>query len=478
MRPHENPKKRAAPWLRRGWPVVSVALLLATGAGSASAVRVHTPPAMPSAHRPAAKPAAKSADDLSGPIRIPNSQLEPLEWSDLEGWSNDDQGSAFSAFLVSCRAIVKNTEPAPDTPPMYLALQAVCRRAVAAGSLNNDQARTFFEENFRPARIAKLGENSGLLTGYYEPIVAGSRFPTQDYTVPVYRRPPDLVSPGVPIGASFPNKGKALRVVGKGQFVPYYERSEIEEGVLDGKHLEICWLRDPIDLLFIQIQGSARVRLEDGVMLRINYDAHNGHPYTAVGRLLVEQRIVPRDEMSMERIREWILGHPEDGKALRRANKSFIFFRVTGLSDDEEPVGGQGVHLTPGRSIAVDRPTHVYGIPFFIEAKLPIAGEDPTTPFHRLMIAQDTGSAIVGPARADLYFGAGEEAGRIAGRLKNLGKFTMLIPRELDLEEAGTHMPLPPDKPPPPKEASEKPAKDKAPAKHRRSADHEQSQDE
>src|SRR5262249_19826015 len=172
-----------------------------------------------------------------------------------------------------------------------------------------------------------------------------------------------------------------------------------EEGGLDGKDFEICWLRDPIDLLFIQIQGSARVRLEDGVMLRINYDAHNGHPYTAVGRLLVEQRIVPGDGMSMERIREWILGHPEAGEVLRRANKSFIFFRVTGLSDDEEPVGGQGVHLTPGRSIAVDRPTHVYGIPFFIEAKLPIAGEEPTTPFHRLMIAQDTGSAIVGPAR-------------------------------------------------------------------------------
>jgi membrane-bound lytic murein transglycosylase A len=270
-----------------------------------------------------------------------------------------------------------------------------------------------------------------------------------------------------------------VRVVGKGQFVPYYERAEIEEGVLDGKHLEICWLRDPIDLLFIQIQGSARVRLEDGVMLSINYDAHNGQPYTAVGRLLVEQRIVPRDEMSMERIREWILGHPEDGKALRRANKSFIFFRVTGLSDDEEPVGGQGVHLTSGRSIAVDRPMHVYGVPFFIEANLPIAGEDPTTPFHRLMIAQDTGSAIVGPARADLYFGAGEEAGRIAGRLRNLGKFAMLVPRELDPLEAGSHMPLPPDKPPPPKVANAKPAKDnKATARHRRGTGNDQPQTE
>src|SRR5262249_60652592 len=151
-----------------------------------------------------------------------------------------------------------------------------------------------------------------------------------------------------------------------------------------------------------------------------------------VGRLLVEQKIVAKDEMSMDRIREWMLGHPEDGKILRRANKAFVFFRVTGLSGEDEPVGGQGVRLTPGRSIAVDRPTHVYGIPFFIEASLPIAGEEPTTPFRRLMIAQDTGSANVGPARADLYFGAGEDAGRVAGRIERLGNFPMVLAREVD----------------------------------------------
>jgi membrane-bound lytic murein transglycosylase A len=416
--------------------------------------------------KPPAHAQAEVSSGPSGPIAIPNSQIEPLAWSDLDGWGSDDQASAFSAFLVSCRAIVKNTNPAPDTPRMYLALQAVCRRAVATPALNNDQARAFFEENFRPLRIAKLGESTGLLTGYYEPIVVGSRFPTQDFTVPVYRRPPDLVSPGLPKNSeSFPNKGRAVREVGKGQFVPYYDRADIEDGVLDGQHLEICWLRDPIDLLFIQIQGSARVRLEDGLMLRINYDSHNGYPYTAVGRLLVEQKFVPRDEMSMDRIREWMLGHPEDGKSLRRANKSFIFFRITGLSGDDEPVGGEGVRLTAGRSIAVDRPTHVYGIPFFIEANLPIAGEEPTTPFHRLMIAQDTGSAIVGPARADLYFGAGEDAGRIAGRLKNLGKFAMLVPRELDPVAAGALMPLPPDKPAP--KVAEQPASEKLKARRK-----------
>jgi membrane-bound lytic murein transglycosylase A len=446
-----------APFVRL-WRVVWVFLLFTAVPTNAFAARAHNqPPAKQSASKPTQK-----VPDLSQPVKIPNSQVEPVAWNDIDGWANDDHASAFAAFLVSCRPIVKNTTPAPDTPPLYLALQSVCRRAVASPPLDNARARAFFEDNFRGVRIARLGENTGLLTGYYEPIVAGSRFPTQEFTVPVYRRPPDLVSPGLPVGASFPNKGRALREVGKGQFVPYYERAEIEEGVLDGKRLEICWLRDPIDLLFIQIQGSARVRLEDGVMLRINYDAHNGHPYTAVGRLLVEQKIVAKDEMSMDRIREWMLGHPEDGKILRRANKAFVFFRVTGLSGEDEPVGGQGVRLTPGRSIAVDRPTHVYGIPFFIEASLPIAGEEPTTPFRRLMIAQDTGSAIVGPARADLYFGAGEEAGRIAGRIKSLGKFTMLVPREVDPLEAGLHMPLPPDKPPVPKADVEKAKAEKA----------------
>jgi membrane-bound lytic murein transglycosylase A len=452
-----------APDVRRLWRGACVILLVLTGLSTAAvAARTHSTnnqkPSKPSIQNPI------PPLDLGGPLKIPNAQMEPVTWRDLDGWTSDDQAASFAAFLVSCRPIVKTVNPPPDTPPLYMALQAVCRRAVAAPPLNNEQARAFFEENFRPVRIAKLGESTGLLTGYYEPIVAGSRYPTQDFTVPVYRRPPDLVLPGLPTGAAFPNKGRAFRVVSKGQYAPYYERAEIEDGVLDGKHLEICWLRDPIDLLFIQIQGSARVRLEDGVMLRINYDAHNGQPYTAVGRLLVEQKFVSRDEMSMDKIRDWMFAHPEDGKNLRRANKSFIFFRVTGLSDEDEAIGGEGIHLTAGRSIAVDRPTHVYGIPFFIEASLPIADETSSTPFHRLMIAQDTGSAIVGPARADLYFGAGDEAGRIAGRIRNQGKFTMLIPRDLDPVEAGAQMPVPRNRPPPPKVA-EQPAKGKAKAK-------------
>ena len=225
--------------------------------------------------------------------------------------------------------------------------------------------------------------------------------------------------------------------------MPYYDRAEIENGALDGQHLEICWLKDPFDAFSIQIQGSARVRLEDGTMLRVNYDGHNGHPYAAVGRILMEQYGVPPEQMSMERIRQWMLANPDQAAKLRQSNPSFVFFRITGLSDQGEAVGAQGVPLSPGRSIAVDK-LHVYGTPFFIQADLPIDSDKATTRFRRLMIAQDTGSAINGPARADLYWGAGDAAGRIAGRIRQQGQFVMLLPRELDMVEAGRHTPLPP----------------------------------
>ena len=183
--------------------------------------------------------------------------------------------------------------------------------------------------------------------------------------------------------------------------------AEIEDGAIAGRGLEICWLKDQTDLLFTQIQGSARVQLDDGSTLRINYDAHNGYPYTPVGRILIERGIIPQEEMSMQRIREWMEQNPDGAKELRRQNRSYVFFREVQLSDKDEAVGAQGVPLTPGRSIAVDKSLHVYGTPFFIEGELPIESEQSKTPFHRLMIAQDTGSAITGPARADLYFGAG-----------------------------------------------------------------------
>jgi membrane-bound lytic murein transglycosylase A len=255
---------------------------------------------------------------------------------------------------------------------MYFALKHVCRRALDAGRLAKDQARLFFERNFRPLRIARLGDSAGLLTGYYEPIVDGSRFPTPVFKVPIYRRPPDLVAPLNSTGQGFPNKGQSLRRTSNGELVPYYDRREILDGALDGQHLELCWIKDQADAMMIQIEGSARVRLEDGTMLRINYDAHNGYPFVPVRRFLIDQNIIPRQEMSLERIRKWMHDNPQDAEELRRQNRSFMFFRIVGLSDDWEAVGAQGIPLTPGRSIAVDGLLHVYGTPFFLHAGLPI----------------------------------------------------------------------------------------------------------
>ncbi|MGZ8368820.1 MAG: murein transglycosylase A [Rhodoplanes sp.] len=433
--------------LLRGVSLAAALALILGAAGPVEAARRGSANAGRQAETPMTDP--QRAEE-PGPLQIPDSQLEPIDFAELPDWAGDDHASAFAAFLASCRPIVRTT--APDARPVLPALVSVCRRALAAAKSlqgDGDKARLFFEQNFRPLRIAKLGESAGFLTGYYEPIVDGSRFPTRIFSVPVYRRPPDLVAPGAPPKASFPNRGRVVRITSTGDSVPYFDRGEIEDGALDGQHLEICWLKDPAELLTIQIQGSARVRLEDGAMLRINYDAHNGYPYTAVGRVLIERNIIPREEMSMARIRDWMAANPEDAKEVRRQNRSYVFFRIVGLIDDREPVGGQGVRLTPGRSIAVDRALHVYGTPFYIEADLPLAGARSADPFRRTMIAQDTGSAIVGPARADLYFGAGDDAGRVAGRIRQAGRFAMLVPREIDPVAAGARMPLPQVRPPP-----------------------------
>jgi membrane-bound lytic murein transglycosylase A len=399
------------------------------------------------------------------PLQFPDSALEPIEWNTLKGWAADDHATAFATFLTSCRALLRTSVAQGKKRPMYVALTQVCRQALAAGRLTEDQARLFFERNFRPLRVTKLGDSAGFLTGYYEPIVDGSRFPTGIFKVPIYRRPPDLVPPLNKRGPGFPNKGQSLRRTSSGALVPYYDRGEILDGALDGHHLEICWIRNQMDALVIQIQGSARVRLEDGAMLRINYDSHNGYPFVPVGRILIERNIIPRQEMSLQRIHEWMRANPQSAEEVLRQNRSFVFFRIVGLSDDRQPkdaqdaphereaIGAQGVPLTPGRSIAVDNALHVYGTPFFIQADLPRSGEKRGVKLDRLMIAQDTGSAIVGPARADIFWGAGDQAGQIAGRVHHPGNFAMLVPRELDPVVAGARMPLPPEKPPPPAEA-------------------------
>jgi len=393
-----------------------------------------------------------AAAQQRAPIIFRDTQYEPVDWADLDGWNSDDHAAAFAAFVTSCRTLDARHFRERDLTAIPSALKGVCQRAKQAIPLDEDGAREFFEENFRPIRINKLGDAQGFLTGYYEPIIPGSRVPTGQFTAPLYRRPPNLMVSGWRrLGKdAFPSKGVFVgRRVGRRKIVPYYTRAEIEDGALDGWHLEICYLHDQVDVLFAQIQGSARIRLEDGTILRVNYDSHNGWPYTPVGRVLVDDRIMTKDQVSMQSIRAWMEANPDLAKEVRRENKSYVFFRITDLSTEDEAVGGEGVELMPGRSIAIDRALHAYGTPFFIQAELPIAGQKAETKFDRLVIAQDTGSAIVGPARADIYFGAGDEAARIAGRIKNAGAFTMLIPRELDPVEAGRETPLPPERPSP-----------------------------
>jgi len=269
------------------------------------------------------------------PLKLADSQLEPVKWTELASWSTDDHLAAFAAYRTSCQALRK-TPRTDDHGPIHGALWNACRKAIDLQPKDSDTARTFFEQNFQPVRIAPLGESEGFLTGYFEPIVQGSRFPNPEFHIPLYRRPPDLVAAGHRPGSdAFPNKGARIgRRHENNELVPYYDRGAIEAGALDGQKLEICWLKDPFDVLAIQIEGSARVILEDGTPLRINYDSHNGYPHTSIGRVLIERNLIPSEEMSMQRIREWMAAHPDEAAKVRANNRSYVFFRVTGLTNE------------------------------------------------------------------------------------------------------------------------------------------------
>src|SRR4249919_1933276 len=373
--------------------------------------------------------ASSQADAMS----LRNAKLETLSFSALDGWQDDDQAAAFNAFLNSCRAILNANKVMRSARPMLGGLFKACERAVGAGQLDREQARAFFEDNFKPVRVMPGGQPEGFFTGYYETEVEGSRFPSDEYTVPIYAAPAEIV------------RRKKSTVFSD------LDRTRIEDGALAGKDLEICYVKSPIDVFFAQIQGSTRVKLDNGKLLRLNYIASNGMPYTPVGKFLIDRGIVSKEEMSMDKIRDYMEANPEDGKALRRKNRSFVFFQETALGAHDECIGAQGVPLTPGRSLAVDKHIHVYGTPVWIEAELPIDSEKPETKFRRLLFAQDTGSAIVGPARADIYFGHGEEVGHIAGRIKQNGQFVMLVPQSVAVSgsavAAVTNIPLPAPRP-------------------------------
>jgi len=425
--------------------VIGLALLLVPLAAIAART-MYTPGVMHSARPHFPRPVPYPP--LAWPIEISGSQYVPVTWNDIAGWREDDHLQAYKAFRTSCKPISAEQKSPADPKALGTSLRNPCRAARAADISDGAKARAFFEQHFLPLRISRLGEDDGFVTGYYEPVLEGSKTATDVYKVPVYRRPSNLFVRGFNQDAtSLPNKGPVFRKIGRRKLVPYYDRAEIEDGAIAGRGLEICWLKDQTDLLFAQIQGSARIRIEDGSTVRINYDAHNGYPYTAVGRILIDRGIIPKEQMSMQKIREWMEQNPDGANELRRQNRAYVFFREVALSDKDEPVGAQGVPLTPGRSIAVDKSLHVYGTPFFIEGELPIQSEQSRTPFHRLMVAQDTGSAITGPARADIYYGAGAEAGRVAGRLRHNMRFVILVPKSLDPVVRGSKFPLPDPRP-------------------------------
>jgi membrane-bound lytic murein transglycosylase A len=356
--------------------------------------------------------------------------LQPVDFADLRGFAEDDLGPALAAFRLSAEAIVAQSAPLRAGLSPSAALIAVAEAATRLGDISSEAARAFFTAHFRPRRILA---GPAFFTGYFEPVVDGSLTRSAEFAAPILSRPVDLVT----LAADAPLPGPdgplqaALRAP-DGSLVPCPDRAAIEAGPLEGRAMPIVWLRDPVEVFIIQVQGSARVRLHDGRMLRLSYAGRNGWPYTSIGRILVEEAHIPAAEMSLARLKEWIREHGQEvgqaGRALMQRNRSYVFFQAEEMTGDVPgPTGAQGVSLTPWRSIAVDRALWSYGLPFWIEAELPWHEPTPTA-FRRLMIAQDTGSAIVGPKRADIYVGSGDEAGRIAGGFRHQGEMVVLLP--------------------------------------------------
>jgi len=354
-----------------------------------------------------------------------------MKFADLDGWLEDDHAAALAAFLRSARRIV---DAAPSDVTLGVsgsALQRVARIALSEPTLGPLEARRFFETHFEPIAIEPTAR--AFLTGYYEPEVLGSSMRTDVFRFPLYTRPPDLVDVTDTNQPTDWDPAYMFARMTDAGLVPYFDRGEIEDGALAGRGLELVWLADPIDVFFIHVQGSASLRLPDQTRLRVAYAAKAGHPYTSIGKRLIEQGLATPETMTLDRLRAWLSENPKAGTALMRENRSYVFFRALNAGDLDPDLGAiaaAGVQITPGRSIAVDHRLHAYGTPIWLDAGLPLGASGEMLAMRRLMIAQDTGSAIVGPARADLFIGLGPQAGAIAGRIRHQPqRFVMLKPR-------------------------------------------------
>jgi membrane-bound lytic murein transglycosylase A len=381
----------------------------------------------------------------------PVAHFESAAWTSVDGWSTDNPLEALTAFAAGCTTLRNRPE-----------WQPACEQVQRQPARSADEARRFFEAQFEPWRVSYADEqgrsvDSGMITGYYEPVLRGSRARGAGYDVPLYAVPDDLVT--IELGDLYPAlKGERVRgrLAGR-RVLPYYDRAALSRGdLLRGK--ELVWVDNALDAFFLQIQGSGRVTLPDGQVLRLVYADQNGHPYKAIGRYLVEHGELTVEQATLPGLRQWLRDHPERLDEVLNANPSVVFFREEKLGNPEQgPRGALGVPLTAGRSIAVDPRQLPLGAPLFLATTYPplstvttapTPGSAPTTPttatLARLVMAQDTGGAIRGPVRADLFWGLGPAAGELAGSMRQQGRLWLLWPK-------GRVPPAPSiDKPPPP----------------------------
>ncbi len=355
--------------------------------------------------------------------------LQPASFEELEGWTTDDHGKAFEAFRRSALHGLEHPYKSGSLGIASVAFAKAFNEAMGA-TLSGQEARAFFERHFQPCRIVPTNSASGFVTGFYEPQVEASPVRTSEFFVPLLAVPDDLVKiddtnrqVGLDPYLAFGRKTST-------GIVEYPDRAAIETGAIDGRAEAIAWLRDPVDAYFIHVQGASRLVMPDGTMKRVTYAAKSGQRFTGAGKVLIELGEIAPEDVTMQAIRTWLVQHPDRVSEILRQNRSYIFFREAEVDDPElGPVAAAKVPLTAGRSLAVDRLLHTFGTPFFISAPTlnAFGGEG----FHRLMIAQDTGSAIVGPARGDLFAGSGDAAGEIAGVVRHSAQFFAMVPRGL-----------------------------------------------
>lgn len=339
-----------------------------------------------------------------------------VTFGQIDGWAANDFAASLGAFRKSCRSAAKRNDPSGLTVPADW--EAACNLVPAA-----TDARGFFEANFTPVRV---GTGSAFVTGYYEPEIAGSRTRAPGYMVPVYGMPDDLLRTDQP-DPDRPGQMKPMtgRIDETGQFQLYWDRADIDHGALLDRNLEIAWAADEVEFFFLQIQGSGRLRLPDGSVMRIGYAGQNGREYVGIGRRLREMNVLQPGEASMQGLMRWLRSNPEAGRALMHENKSYVFFREL---TDEGPVGAMGAVVTPERSLAADPRFVPLGAPVWLATRYTDVDRS-TRPFAALMIAQDTGGAIKGANRFDLFWGAGDRARTIAGGLSSEGIAFVLLPK-------------------------------------------------